>query len=77
MAVDDVSAGLLPQLLEDLELSLGLVLQLFIAALQEVLRCRQHHLHLHMAIVLRLMDPLQMEEKLGFMKWSILDPMFA
>lgn len=40
VAVDDVGAGLLPHVLEDLESSLGLVLQLFISipAPQEVLR---------------------------------------
>lgn len=52
VAVDDVGAGLLPQALEDLESSLGLVLLLFIPTLQEGLCRRQNLLHLHTAIVL-------------------------
>lgn len=59
VAVDDVGAGLVPHMLEDLESSFDLVLLLFISTLQEALCRRQNHLHLHVAIVLRLMDPLQ------------------
>lgn len=63
MAVDDVGEGLVPLMLEDLESSQDLVLLLFITSLQEDLCCCQNHLHLHMAVVLRLMDPLQTEEE--------------
>ena len=65
MTVDDIGAGLLPQGLQFFEFSVGVDPELLIAAMQKVLCSHQCHVHLHAALMLRLMDLLHIEQGAG------------
>lgn len=63
MAVNDVGAGVLPQALQLLQLGVGAAPQLFISALQEVLRCNHDLVHPELAFMRRLMDFLHKNQE--------------